>query len=93
MPLAVAVRPCSPTKDTDPAVAWKLVHVRVASSRAVSSARPNSALLSCRPSACAVPPSTPAKALTPVPPTSSASVTTDAPPASLTVRVDDSKAT
>ena len=80
MSVAVAVTRSMPTKESAPAVACKLVQVRVASALSVSSAKPKLALSSLRPICSALPPFRPTKALMLPPPIASRSALTTSPP-------------
>ena len=94
--LPVAVTSSTPTSAADVAVALSALHRCAvwpcAGLRSVYRARPKSSSFTCRPSACGVPPSMPAKALTPPPPTVSLSTWTLRPLLSTTVSVDFSTA-
>ena len=87
----VAVTSSTPTSVADVAVALSALHRCAvwlcAGLRSVYSARPKSNSCTCSPSACAMPPSMPAKALTPPPPTVSLSTWTLRPLLSTTVSV------
>ena len=87
----VAVTSFTPTNAADVAVALSALHRCAvwpcAGLRSVYSASPKSSSCTCRPSAWAVPPPMPAKALTPPPPTVSLSTSTLRPLLSTTVSV------